>query len=102
MSNGGSGDAPFRKILKSDPGVALAKKRVTFAKKHADKNAQAWKGFLQGVADLKDFTWYPRDLQARFKKYRAPWTYMTKKDCSRKSAGFAAPVSPLPFQIECD
>ena len=30
--------------------------------------------------DNKDFTYYPRSMRARFTRYSAPWTYMTKAE----------------------
>ncbi len=69
-----------KKLQKSDPGIKLQKKRVAFGDKHRDKNAQHWKSYLQGAGDVKEFTFYPKELQGRFRKLRAPWTYMTKKE----------------------
>ena len=74
------GYKPERKISKNDPGPALMKKRLKFAKKYSSRDASDWKGNLQAVGDFKDFTWYPRELKPRFNKLRAPWTYMTKAE----------------------
>ena len=41
------------------------------------------------MGDLKDFTWYPRSLQARFKRYRSSWTYTTQAE--RAKPAFARP-----------
>ena len=71
------GYTPQMKFNKSDFSVLLRKRRLTWCKKHENKDRQAWKNYVQAVGDVKEFTWYPRELQARFKKYRAPWTYMT-------------------------
>ena len=47
---------------------------MTFCRRHEHKDARAWKSHLQAVADLKDFTFYPKELQSRFQKLRGPWT----------------------------
>ena len=75
---GDKGYKPEMKIQKSDPGPALAKKRVDFCKPYEDLSAQGWKSLLQGAGDFKEFTWYPKELYPKFSKLRAPWTYMTK------------------------
>ena len=36
---------------------------------------------LEGL--FQEFTWYPRELQPKFQRLRAPWTYMTKKEKKR-------------------
>ena len=69
-----------KKHSKTDLGPTRQKKRVKFCDKHKDKNALAWKGFCQGCGDFKDFTWYPRELQPKFQKFRASWTWMTKRE----------------------
>jgi len=74
------GFSPQKKIQKTDPGVQLSKKRIAFAKKYKDRSGTTWKAKLQAVADLKVFTYYPKELRAKFTKFRAPWTYMTKKE----------------------
>ena len=53
------GYKPERKISKNDPGPALMKKRLKFAKKYSSWDASDWKSNLQAVGDFKDFTWYP-------------------------------------------
>ena len=67
---------PTAKVNKTDPEEALAKRRLGFGKKYEDKTAADWKEYLQGVWDLSDFTYYPKDLMPRFKQVRARWTYM--------------------------
>ena len=64
-----------KKVNKTDPGPALAKRRVAFAKKNQRTRAQ-WNQYLQAVGDVKEFTYYPRDLRPKFKQLRASWTYM--------------------------
>ena len=68
------------------------KKRLTFARAHLDKTPAAWKSELQAVGDIKEFTYYPRDLRPKLAQLRAPWTYMTaagkkKPDSNGRNAG---------------
>ena len=42
----------------------------------------------------EDFTYYPKALQARFKRYRSSWTYMT--DAERQKKTFARPKRWFP------
>ena len=83
------GYKPSRKINKSDPGPALQKKRLVFVRKHEGETASEWEAELQGVADYKEFTYYPRILQGKFRRFRATWTYMTKAE--KNSPAFARP-----------
>ena len=99
------GFTPTGKVNKSDPGHKLAKKRCAFAKRYEHLTSEAWsEDFvrqprsnqpralseeLQAVADLKDFTWYPRVLRAKFNQLRARWTYMKKSE--RMKPAFARP-----------
>ena len=80
---------PEKKINKSDPGPALAKKRIKFSKIY-----RARKSSLVGVGDFKDFTFYPKELKPKFTKLRAPWTYMTKTE--KKSPAFVRPKRWFP------
>ena len=92
LSSGGlqtKATTPERKINKSDPGPALAKKRIQFSKTYL-----ARKSSLVGVGDFKDFTFYPKELKPKFTKLRAPWTYMTKKE--KKSPAFVRPKRWFP------
>ena len=75
------GFRPEMKINKSDPGPALANKRIKFSKMY-----MARKSSLVGVGDFKEFTYYPKELKPKFTKLRAPWTYMTKQE--KKSPAF--------------
>ena len=88
------GFVPDRKMQKSDPGPALMKKRLAFVRKYKDRTAQQWKSKLQGVSDYKEFTYYPRVLQSKFKRFRATWTYMTKTE--KKTPAFARPKRWFP------
>lgn len=71
---------PKKKVQKSDPGPALAKRRVVFAEKFLSKSKEQWKEYLQAVGDIKEFTYYPRELRPKFKQLRAPWTYMRPEE----------------------
>ena len=70
-------------------GIKLAKKRVAFGIKYQAWSAQKWKGELQAVGDIKEFTYYPKALKARFYRLRAPWTYMTEAE--KKKPAFQRP-----------
>ena len=83
------GFTPIGKVNKSDPGHKLAKKRRAFAKSYEHLTSEDWSEELQAVADLKDFTWYPRVLRAKFNQLRARWTYMKKSE--RMKPAFARP-----------
>ena len=83
------GYTPQRKLNKSDYSERIRKRRATWCRRHAGKQAATWKSRVQAVGDLKDFTWYPKQLQARFKRLRAPWTYMTNAE--RKKPDFQRP-----------
>ena len=80
---------PRMKLQKSDWGEKQLAKRVRFAKKNEDKNYQQWQSYCQAVGDFKDFTFYPKELQGRFKRLRSKWTYMTLKE--RKKPAFFRP-----------
>jgi len=74
------GYTPQKKIQKSDPGIKLAAKRISFGRRYEGLDGAGWKEECQGVADVKEFTWYPKEMKPTFAKLRAPWTYMTKKE----------------------
>lgn len=86
---GEKGFTAQKKLKKDDKGEAHRKKKFKFCEKFKNWKALQWSNHLQAVGDIKDFTWYPKELQPRFKKLRAPWTYMTKKE--RKKADFCRP-----------
>ena len=77
------------KESKTDLGVSTTKKRLVFCKKHKDKTCEDWKQCLHAVGDMKEFTWYPRELQPKFKKLRSRWTFMTAKE--KKKPAFQRP-----------
>ena len=49
------------------------KRRVKFCKRYEDWTSRQWVSYLDGVADFKEFTWYPSDLRPRFNEVRARW-----------------------------
>ena len=86
---GEKGYTAQKKLNKYDPGPAGRAKRVRFCKRHADWTASDWKEHCQAIADIKEFTYYPVELQPTFKKLRATWTYMTAAE--RKKPEFQRP-----------
>lgn len=70
------------------------KRRMKFARAYESLTCAAWKAKLQGVGDLKEFTYYPKELHAKFSKLRAPWTYMTKTE--KKLPAFQRPKRWFP------
>jgi len=79
------GYIPQKKTSKYQPDQELVKKRYDWAMKHIQKDATAWKNFLQGVADMKLFTYYPKTLKPKHKALRSSWTYMNKKERYKKA-----------------
>lgn len=75
-------------------GIKQAAKRIKFAKSHVNWTANKWKSELQACGDIKEFTYYPNNLRARFYRLRAPWTYMTKAE--RKKPQFQRPKKWFP------
>ena len=51
---------------KNDPDEETRKKRVSFCRKHQDKNCQAWQGYCQGVADLSESQLHNSCLEFHF------------------------------------
>ena len=88
------GYVPEVKINKTDPDVRLAKKREKFGKKYLHWDGDTWKSELQGVADFKDFTYYPPKLRPRFARLRARWTYMNKNE--KRKPAFCRPKKWFP------
>ena len=80
---------PERKIEKNDFLKAQRGIRVDFCKYHEHRTPAMWNNYLQGVGDIKDFTYYPIKLKARFIRYRCSWTYMRK--CEKHKAEFLKP-----------
>ena len=86
---GEKGIKPKTKPSKSEQSIKNAKTRVKFAKRHEPKTPQEWKGELQAVGDIKEFTWYPHGLRPRLTQLRASWTYMAEAE--RTKAAFLRP-----------
>ncbi len=69
-----------RKLAHDDKGLQWRKRRFAFSKKHKKKSAADWSLYLQGVADFSGFTYYPKDMQPRYRRLSATWTWMSKKE----------------------
>ena len=69
--------------------------RVAFCQAHAHRSPAMWAVYLQGCGDLKDFTYFPRKMKARFTRYRCSWTYM--KACERQLPHFVKPKKERMF-----
>ena len=83
-----------KKLDKQAFSETQVKKRLAFQKAHEDWTQATWKSEVQVVGDLKDFTWYPEDLRAKFHQLRSPWTYMTEAE--RKQPAFQRPKRWFP------
>ena len=77
------GYVPEKKQTKAELQVECKKRRVAFCEEHQHRSGESWTRFLQACGDFKDFTYYPRTMQSRFRRYRASWTYMTKEERSK-------------------
>lgn len=88
------GFVPEEKSSKTDLGRRLQEKRVKFCRPYRDWSRDDWKSHLQAVGDFKEFTWYPRELQPKFQRLRARWTYMTKRE--KKLPAFQRPKKWFP------
>ena len=73
------GVKPERKLRKANRGPAWRRRRRLWCKKH-EKTKKLWKKRLQGVADMKNFTFYPQRLKGKFVRFECAWTYMTKEE----------------------
>lgn len=74
------GIKPKTKIAKNDYGPKWRKARLAFTRANRNKTAAQWQREVDAIGDIKEFTYYPKVLQPRFKQLRAPWTYMTEKE----------------------
>ncbi len=88
------GFIPRMKLHKQDFSVKWRKKRVQFGEKHLEWTASDWDSELQAVADASEYTWYPRDLRAKFYQLRANWTYMSEAE--RTKSEFQRPKKWFP------
>ena len=73
------GVKPERKLRKANRGPAWRRRRRLWCKKHK-KPTKLWKQRLQGVADVKNFTFYTQRLKGKFVRFECAWTYMTKEE----------------------
>ena len=85
---------PQKKLKKSSQTLKNSKLRLRFCKKHEVKTAQDWRNELQACGDIKEFTWYPKDLRPRLAQLRASWSYMTDKE--KYQAAFLLPKRWFP------
>ena len=83
------GYAPSKKVEKSDFLQKQRAVRVAFCKAHEHRTPAMWVNHLQGCGDLKDVTYYPRKMKARFCRYRCSWTYM--RQCEKYKSEFLKP-----------
>jgi transposase len=91
------GIKPQPKLNKKDFSEAQIKKRVAFGKKYQDWTGAKWTTELQAVGDMKEFTYYPKDLKPRQAQLKAPWTYMTKAE--RRKPAFQRPKRWFPKEV---
>ena len=83
------GYKPEKKLEKSELSKQVRSSRMAFVREHEHKTVAMWQRHLQGVADLKIYSFYPKSLKLRFFRYNATWTYMTKKE--KQKPAFAKP-----------
>ena len=74
------GYVPEKKLSKEELQLECKKRRLEFCAEHEHRSADSWARFLQGCGDFKDFSYYPRTMRSRFRRYRALWTYMRKDE----------------------
>ena len=87
-----------KKLEKADLAQKQRLARLEFCKAHQHRTPAMWSAFLQGCGDLKDFTYYPRKLKAKFARYRCAWTYM--KATEKRKAEFLKPRKDRMFKRE--
>jgi hypothetical protein len=80
---------PRKKIANTDTGPKHRTARIAFANRFASRTSGQWKTHLQAVGDLKEFTFYPKELKPKHIRLRASWTYM--KDSERLKPAFVRP-----------
>ena len=90
------GYKPTKKLERTDFLLEQRRARVAFCQAHAHRSPAMWAAYLQGCGDLKDFTYYPRSMKARFTRYRCSWTYM--KECERQQHQFVKPRKERMFK----
>ena len=88
------GYTPARKLEKKAFLTKQRAARVAWCKAHEHRTPAMWANYLQGCGDLKDFSYFPRQMKVRFARYRCTWTYM--KHSERNKAEF---LKPKPNQM---
>ena len=83
-----------KKLTKNDPSKTLCKRRLKFSEKYRGWTKAQWNAEVQGVGDIKQFTYYPKKLYSKFKRLRASWTYMSQKE--RYQTAFLRPKKWFP------
>ena len=68
------------KLSKTDLGPKQSAKRKAWCNKFKSRTPAQWKAKLQGVGDIKEFTYYPRGLRSKFKRLRSSRTIMSKAE----------------------
>ena len=77
------------KLGKTDLGDKDCKRRLEWCRKYKNRLPMTWKKELQGVGDIKIFTYYPKALRGKFKRLRASRTIMTAAE--RRMPAFQRP-----------
>ena len=89
------GYVPTRKLDKSAFLTKQRAARIAYCKAHEHRSPQMWQNYLQGCGDLKDFSYFPRQMKTRFARYRCSWTYM--KASEKSKAEFLKPKANQKF-----
>ena len=84
---------PTVKSEKSDFGAPWRKARLAFCKRLRSRSPGQWCRYVQGVADIKEVTYYPRVLKARAARAADSWTYMRKSE--KLKPEFVRPKKPF-------
>ena len=84
---------PTVKSEKSDFGPSWRKARLAFCKSLRSRSPGQWCRYVQGVADIKEVTYYPRVLKARAARAADSWTYMRQNE--RLKPEFVRPKKPF-------
>ena len=74
------GYVPTQKASKAEADAKTCSARLAFCRLHAKRTGPQWAQHLQGVADFKLYTYYPKKLKMRWSRYRSSWAYMKKSE----------------------
>ena len=74
------GYTPTKKSSKAEASTRTRCARMAFCRLHAKRTGPQWVRYLQGVADFKQYTYFPKTMQMRWSRYMSSWTYMTKAE----------------------